>query len=43
VDDIVNLLSSHQLADTLQIAITTTQEKYLLDNIVLIGSNVDKL
>ena len=40
-DDVVDLLSAHQLADTLQVTITSTQEEYLLDHIVLVGCHVD--
>ena len=40
---IVNLLPSHQLTDTLQVSIAATQEKYLLDNVVLIGCHINHL
>ena len=40
---IVDLLATNQLTDTLQIAIATSQEEHLLDDIVLIGSDVDQL
>ena len=43
LDDIVNLLTSNQLADALQIAIATAQEEYLLDDVVLVGSDVYQL
>ena len=42
-DHVVDLLSPHKLADALQITITTTQEEYLLDDIVLIGCYIDQL
>jgi hypothetical protein len=37
------MLPSHQLADALQVAITTTQEEYLLDNVVLVCCDVNQL
>ena len=40
---IVNLLTSHQLADALQVSITPTQKEYLLDDVVLIGSHIYQL
>ena len=42
-DYIVNLLSTHQLTDTLQVSITATKEEHLLNHIVLIGSHVNEL
>ena len=42
-DDIVDLLATNQLTDSLQVAIATTKEEHLLDYIVLISSNVDEL
>ena len=41
-DDIVDLLTTHQLADALEVAVTAAQEEDLLDDIVLIGSYVDE-
>ena len=40
---VVNVLASHQLADALQVAITASQEEYLLDNIVLVCCDVNQL
>ena len=42
-DHIVDLLSAHQLAHPLQIAVTAPQEEHLLDYIILIGSHIDHL
>lgn len=42
-DDIVDLLATNQLTDSLQVAIATAKEEHLLDYIVLISSNVDEL
>jgi len=39
--NIIDMLSSNQLADTLQVPITTSEEEYLLDDVVLIGSHID--
>ena len=39
---IVDLLTTHQLADALQVAMTAAQEEDLLDNVVLVGSYVDE-
>ena len=41
-DDIVDLLTTNQLADALQVAMTATQEEDLLDDVVLVGSHVDE-
>ena len=41
LDDIVNALSAHKLTDSLQVTVTTSQEKHLLDHIVLIGCHID--
>ena len=43
LDDVIDFLSSHQLADSLKVAVTSTQEEHLLNHIVLIGSDVDHL
>ena len=43
LDDIVNALSAHKLTDSLQVTVTTSQEKHLLDHIVLIGCHIDQL
>ena len=43
LDHIVDLLPAHQLTDALQVTVTATQEEYLLDHIVLIGSHIDHL
>ena len=42
-NDVVDSLSAHQLADALQVAVTATEEEYLLDDIVLVGGHVDEL
>ena len=42
-DDIVYTLASHQLTDALQVAIASTQEEHLLDDIVLVGCYVNEL
>ncbi len=43
MNHVVNLLTSHQLADALQISITSPQEEHLLDDVVLIGCHVNQL
>ena len=42
LDNVVDMLTAHQLADALQVAVASTQEEYLLDDIVFVGSHVDK-
>ena len=42
-DDIVDVLTGHQLADALQVAITASYEEDLLDNVVLIGRHIYQL
>ena len=39
---IVDLLSTHQLADSLEVAITTSKEEHLLYHVILIGSHVNQ-
>ena len=41
-DDIIDVLSAHQLADALQIAVAATQEEHLLDDVVLIDGDVNQ-
>ena len=43
MNHVVNFLTSHQLADALQISITSSQEEHLLDDVVLIGCHVNQL
>lgn len=40
-NDIIDMLSAHQLAHTLEVAIATTQEKHLLDDVILVGRHVN--
>lgn len=40
---VVDMLAAHQLADALQITVTTTQEEHLLDDIVLVGRHINEL
>jgi hypothetical protein len=42
LDHIVDVLSSNQRTDTLEIAVTSSKEENLLDHIVLIGSHIDQ-
>ena len=42
-DDVVDALTSYQLADTLQVAIAAPQEEYLLDDVVFVGCDVNEL
>jgi len=42
LDDVVNLLSAHQLTDALQIAVAASEEENLLDDVVLVSSHVDQ-
>ena len=43
LDNVVYLLSAHQLADTLQVAIAPSKEEHLLNDIMLVGRYVDEL
>ena len=43
LDDVVYLLSAHQLADTLQVAIAPSEEEHLLNDVMLVGRYVDEL
>jgi hypothetical protein len=43
MNHIVDALAPDQLADTLQVTIASSEEKDLLDNIVLISGHVDQL
>ena len=43
MNHIVNLLTSHQLTNALQISIASAQEKHLLDHVVLIGCHINHL
>ena len=43
VDNVVNLLASHQLADALKVAIATAKEEHLLNDVVFIGCHVNQL
>lgn len=40
---IVDVLATHQLTDSLQVAVTASKEKDLLNDVVLIGRDVDEL
>ena len=42
-DDIVDVLPAHQLTDTLQVAIATTEKEDLLDDVILVCRNVNEL
>ena len=42
-DDVVDALTSYQLADALQVAIAAPQEEYLLDDVVFVGCDVNEL
>ena len=42
VDDVVDVLSAHQLADALEVAVASAEEENLLDDVVLVGSHVDQ-
>ena len=42
-DDSIDMLAANEAANALQIAMATAQEKHLLNDVVLIGSNVDEL
>ena len=42
-DDVVDALTSYQLADALQVAIAASQEEYLLDDVVFVGCDVNEL
>ncbi len=42
-DDVIDMLSAHQLADALQVATASAQEEDLLDDVVLVGRHVNEL
>lgn len=42
-DDIVDALSCHQLAYSLQVTVTATKEKHLLYHVVLVCRHIDDL
>lgn len=42
-DDIINMLATNEAADALQIAVASTQEKHLLDDVILVGSDINQL
>lgn len=42
-DDSIDMLAANEAADALQVAMAPAQEKHLLNDIVLIGSNIDEL
>ena len=42
-DDIVDVLSAHQLADALKVATASAEEEDLLDDVVLVGRHVYEL
>ena len=37
------MLSAHQLADALQVAVASAKEEHLLDDVILVGCHVDHL
>lgn len=39
---VVDMLSAYKLADALQVAVTASQEEYLLDDVMFVGSHVDQ-
>ena len=43
LDDIVNMLPTHQRADALQVSVAASKKEHLLDDVVLISSHVDEL
>ena len=40
---VIDVLPSYQLADTLQVAVTSSNKEHLLDNVVLISCHVNHL
>ena len=42
-DDVVDMLATYQHTNALQVAVTPTQEKYLLNDVVLVGRHVYQL
>jgi len=42
VDNVVDFLSLHQSADALEVSVATAEERHILDDVVIIGSHVDK-
>jgi len=42
MDDIVDALTCDQLADTLKVAVAPSEEKHLLDDIILVGSHINQ-
>ena len=41
--DIIDVLTANQLADALQVAVAAAEEEYLLNDVVLVGSDVNHL
>ena len=39
-DDVVDMLATYQHTDALQVAVTSAQEEYLLNDVVLVGRRV---
>ena len=42
-DHIIDLLTAYELADALEVAVAASKEEHLLDDIVLVGGDVDQL
>ena len=43
MNDVIDALSAHQLADALQVAVAASEEEHLLDDVVLVAGYVDEL
>lgn len=41
-NDVVDVLAADELTDTLQVAVATSKEEYLLDDVVLVGCHVNQ-
>ena len=39
--DVIDVLTANQLADALQVAVAAAEEEYLLDDVVLVGGDVN--
>ena len=41
-NDVVDVLAADELTDTLQVAVATSKEEYLLNDVVLVGCHVNQ-
>ena len=41
-NDVVDVLAANELTDALQVAVATSKEEYLLDDVVFVGCHVNQ-